>query len=361
MVTIKDVAREASVSVATVSRVLNGAGIVRPETARRIKDVASALRYTPHGGARSLITRKTHTLGVLLPDLYGEFFSEVIRGIDFAARAKGFHILVSRSYEGRIQIDEAIRAMRGRVDGVLLMSPDVDAESLLNVPASLPVVLLCSASRGGRTDSVTIQNFRGAREMVGHLLSLGHRRVAIIKGAARNYDAAERLRGYRTALRDVGVEPERSLEREGRFTEDGGYAATLELLAVKPRPTAIFAANDSMAIGALSALREAGVRVPEDMAVAGFDDIPLARYMDPPLSSVKVPISDLGARAVEMLLDRIVHKNGHTRKRERVSTELVIRRSCGAPSAERPPPSRLRSKSLETQIEVSEPAVQRIF
>jgi LacI family transcriptional regulator len=348
MVTIKDVAREAAVSVATVSRVLNGASVVRAETARRIKDVASALRYTPHGGARSLITKKTHTLGVLLPDLYGEFFSEVIRGIDSAARGTGYHILVSRSYEGRREIEEAMRAMRGRVDGVLLMSPDVDAESLLNVPSNLPIVLLCSASKGSEIDSVTIQNFRGARDMVAHLLSLGHRRIAIIKGAAGNYDAAERLRGYRTALRDAGVDPEHSLERDGEFTEDGGYAATLRLLEVKPRPTAIFAANDSMAIGALSALRESGVRVPADMAVAGFDDIPLARYMDPPLSSVKVPISDLGARAVEMLLGRIAHNNGHAPKRERVSTELVIRRSCGAPYAERPPPPTSRGRTSKT-------------
>jgi len=338
MVTIKDVAREASVSVATVSRVFNGAGVVRPETARRIRDVATALRYTPHGGARSLITSKTHTLGVLLPDLYGEFFSEVIRGIDFAARRSGYHLIVSRSYKGRSEIEEAMRAMRGRVDGVLLMSPDIDADSLLNVPSNLPVVLLCSASRGSEVDSVTIQNFRGAREMVGHLLSLGHRRVAIIKGASGNYDAAERLRGYRTALREAGITPDRSLEREGGFTEAGGYAATLELLAVNPRPTAIFAANDSMAIGALSALRESGARVPEDMSVGGFDDIPLARYMDPPLSSVSVPISDLGARAVEMLLHGIRHKNKHTRQRERVSTELVVRSSCGAPCTERPPP-----------------------
>lgn len=338
MVTIKDVARQANVSVATVSRVFSGANAVREETSRKIRDVAAALRYIPHGGARSLITARTHTLGVLLPDLYGEFFSEIIRGIDVAARLSGYHILVSSSYEGRGEIVEAMRAMRGRVDGVLLMSPDIDADSLLNVPSNLPIVLLCSASRGSDVDSVTIQNFRGARDMVGHLLSLGHVRVAIIKGAAGNYDASERLRGYRSALREAGIEPERTLEREGEFTEAGGYSATLELLAIEPRPTAIFAANDSMAIGALSALRESGVSVPGEMAVAGFDDIPLARYMDPPLSSVKVPISDIGERAVGMLLRRVAQENGHARQRHHVTTELVIRRSCGAPAAERPPP-----------------------
>jgi Transcriptional regulators len=338
MVTIKDVAREARVSVATVSRVLNGSGPVSDETKRRIREVAGRMRYVPHGGARSLITSRTDTLGVLLPDLYGEFFSEVMRGMDDTAQRSGFHLLISRSHADNDGVDAAMRAMRGRVDGVVVMSPDLDADSLLNIPTTIPVVLLCSVSRGNELDSLTIHNCRGAREMVSHLVSLGHRRIAIIKGARRNYDAAERLRGYRMALRDAGIAPDRTLEREGGFTEVGGYSATLDLLALEPRPTAIFAANDSMAIGALSALRESGVQIPDDMSVAGFDDIPLARYMDPPLSSVRVPICHLGSRAIEMLLHGVAHKNGHARKRERVSTELVIRRSCGAPPGERAPP-----------------------
>ena len=180
--------------------------------------------------------------------------------------------------------------------------------------------------------------------MVTHLVSLGHQRIAIIKGSPRNYDAAERLRGYRMALREGGITPESALERAGDFTEAGGYNATMALLAMSPRPTAIFAANDSMAIGALSALRESGVQVPDEMAVAGFDDIPLARFMDPPLSSVRVPICELGARAVEMLLHGITHKNDHPRRRERVSTELVVRRSTGGQPAERPPPKTLNGE-----------------
>ncbi|HEY6089644.1 MAG TPA: LacI family DNA-binding transcriptional regulator, partial [Gemmatimonadaceae bacterium] len=274
MVTIKDVAREANVSVATVSRVLNGSGPVKEETRRLIHEVAGRMRYVPHSGARSLITSKTETLGVLLPDLYGEFFSEVIRGMDDTAQKNGFHLLISRAYADRHGIETAMKAMRGRVDGIVAMSPDLDADSLLNLPSTIPVVLLCSVARGNELDSLTIQNCRGAREMVTHLVSQGHKRVAIIKGSPRNYDAAERLRGYRMALRDVGITPDAVLEREGDFTEAGGYNATLALLALKPRPTAIFAANDSMAIGALSALRESGVQVPEEMAVAGFDDIP---------------------------------------------------------------------------------------
>jgi LacI family transcriptional regulator len=218
------------------------------------------------------------------------------------------------------------------------MSPDLDEESLLNLPSTIPLVLLCSISRGNEIDSITIQNSRGAREMTAHLISLGHKRIAIIKGSPRNYDAAERLRGYRIALREAGITPDPLLERDGDFTELAGYSAALELLALKKRPTAIFAANDSMAIGALSALRVSGIAVPEEMAVAGFDDIPLARYMDPPLSSVHVPICELGAKAVDLLLHGITHKNDHARRRERVSTKLVIRRSTGGESAERPPP-----------------------
>ena len=340
MATIKDVAREAAVSIATVSRVFNDAAVVREETARRIRAVAANLRYAPHGGARSLITNRTNTLGVLLPDLYGEFFSELIHGIDVTARRSGYHILVSRSWEGRTEIEEAMRAMRGRVDGLLLMSPHIDEDALMNVPATLPVVLLCSESKGHSLSSVTIQNSRGAKEMVGHLIATGHTRIAIIKGSSGNFDAAERLKGYRSALREGGIAPDPLLECEGYFTECGGYEAAIELISRDPRPTAIFAANDSMAIGALSALRESGIRVPDSIAVAGFDDIPLARYMDPPLSSVHVPISKLGERGVEILLDAISHKHEHTRRRERVSTELIIRPSTGASSAERPPPMR---------------------
>ena len=341
MVTIKDVAREANVSVATVSRVLNGSGPVSAETQHRIREVAGRLRYIPHGGARSLITSKTNTLGVLLPDLYGEFFSEVIRGMDDTAQRHGFHLIISRSHATKHGIETAMRAMRGRVDGVVAMSPDLDAESLLNVPATLPVVLLCSVTRGNAIDSVIIDNCRGAREMVRHLIGLGHKRIAIIKGAPRNYDAAERLRGYRLALKEAGIKSERALELEGGFTEAGGYAAALRILDLNPRPTAVFAANDSMAIGALSALRESRVQVPRDIAVAGFDDIPFARYMDPQLSSVRVPICDLGARAIEMLLHGMSHKNTHPRRRERVQTELVIRQSCGGQLVERPPPQSL--------------------
>ena len=333
-VTIRDVARAAGVSVATVSRVFNNSGPVHVETRARIREVASEMRYSPNSAARSLITAKSNTLGVLLPDLYGEFFSEVIRGIDQTAQHNGYHVLVSSSHETLPRIEGAMRAMRGRVDGLIVMSPDIDAPTLAaNLPDSLPVVLLNCAVEGTSYDAISVDNFGGAYAMVRHLLSTGRHRVAIITGSSRNYDARERLRGYRAALRDVGAEPEEGWEIPGDFTETGGYQAAREIAALSPRPTAVFAANDAMAIGALSAFNELRLRVPDDIAVAGFDDIPMARYMNPPLTSVHIEISELGARAMNVLLAAVQEKNRHERRQIILPTTLVVRQSCGEVSS----------------------------
>jgi len=331
LVTIKDVAREAGVSVATVSRVWNDAAFVSPETRQRVSEIAARLGYSPHGAARSLITRTTHALGVLLPDLYGEFFSEIIRGIDHTAQADGYHILVSSSHDSKDEIDAALRSMRGRVDGMIIMSPDLEAQRTLHaLQGSFPVVLLNGGAESKAFDTITIENHEGASAMVRHLVQRGHRRIAMIAGPERNYDAAERLRGYRSALGESGIAPDPAFVLAGDFSELSGHRAARAMLALDPRPTAIFAANDSMAIGALSALREAGLRVPEDIAVAGFDDIPMARYMNPPLSTVHVDISKLGERATTLLLSSL--QNGERpRKQLQLATNLVIRSSCGGP------------------------------
>src|SRR5256885_10565960 len=171
MITIRDVAREAHVSVATVSRVFNGGGPVREETSRRIRDIAARLRYVPHGGARSLITRRTHTIGVLLPDLYGEFFSEVIRGIDLVAQRNGYHMLVSSSHSEQQALEAALGAMRGRVDGLIVMSPDLDQRTLRSsLAACSAVVWLHCAVRADEFDAIKIDNVGGAAEMTRHLL-----------------------------------------------------------------------------------------------------------------------------------------------------------------------------------------------
>ena len=328
--TIRDVAREAGVSVATVSRFFNDSGPVRYETRLRIDEVARRLRYVPNRAAQSLSTRRTRTIGVLLPDLHGEFFSEVIRGIDQAVQRSGWHMLLSSSHNDRAAIEAALRAMRGRVDGLIVMSPDLDAEALGgNLPAHLPVVLLNCVLDDGSYDSLNIDNYGGARALVGHLLAVGHRRIGVIRGPERNHDAQERLRGLRDELEAAGVPLEASLDVEGDFSESAGYRGAVRLVGAARPPTAIFACNDAMAIGALGALRDAGLRVPEEVAVAGFDDIPIARYVSPPLTTVRVAMSRMGERATERLFHAIEAQNRHDAVQEILPTELVIRRSCG--------------------------------
>jgi LacI family transcriptional regulator len=212
---------------------------------------------------------------------------------------------------------------------MIIMSPDVEARHTLHaLQGSYPVVLLNGGVESTAFDTISIQNHEGALAMTRHLLARGHRRIAMIAGPSRNYDAAERLRGYRTALTESGIALDDSLVAQGDFSETSGHQVVRQLLALERRPTAIFAANDSMAIGALSALRENGLRVPDDIAVAGFDDIPLARYMNPPLSTVHVDISELGERAAALLLQSLQESN-RPREQLQLSTTLVLRASCG--------------------------------
>lgn len=324
--TIRDVAAKARVSVATVSRVFNQKGPIREDTVRRVMGTAAKLQYVPHAGARSLSTRSTRTIGVLLPDLYGEFFSEVIRGVDVAARQRGYHILVSGSHSDAAEMSAMLRTLRGRVDGFVVMSPDLALGSISRaLPPETPVALLNCAAAGRRT--IRIDNYSGARGMTDHLLSLRHRRIAFITGPERNADAAERRRGYREALATIDAIP---LEFAGDFTEDSGYRIAPDILAMRKRPSAIFAANDAMAIGALRALREAHLRVPEDVALAGFDDIPIARYLTPPLTTVRVETAEMGRRAVDYLVDTIEKKTDPRRRHDVIATTLVVRESCGA-------------------------------
>jgi LacI family transcriptional regulator len=306
--------------VATVSRVFNRKGPIREDTMQRVMDVAGELQYVPHAGARSLSTRSTRTIGVVLPDLHGEFFSEVIRGIDLAARQAGFHLLLSGSHADREEMREVVQAMRGLIDGLIVMSPDLEPSALVaDLPSGIPVVML--NSRVGGHPSVTIDNSGGAKDVVRHLRSLGHRRISFIGGPMHNADAEQRRRGYRGAMKELKLE---ALEYHGTFTEESGFEAGRVIAALKKRPTAVFAANDAMAIGALSAFREAGLRIPEDLALVGFDDIPIARFLTPPLTTVKVPIAELGRKGFELLA------NGDgARLTAKLTTSLVVRRSSG--------------------------------
>ena len=336
MATIHDVAQLADVSIATVSRVLNGNLRVNEESRQRVMAAASQLDYWPNSTARSLTTRSNHVLGVLLPDLYGEFFSEVIRGIDQAARAQGHQVLISSSHADRETVLSAARSMRGRIDGLIMMAPDEEsAEAVDVIRRRFPVVLLNPRTPAGECDAVSIANFDGARAVTQHLLGHGHRSIAIVRGPAGNVDSDERLRGYHDALRSAGIQPSRSLELAGDFTESSGYRIAADLLRSKPRPTAVFAANDSMAVGLLCALGSHGVSVPGDLAVVGFDDIAIARYLNPPLTTVRVDAFGLGKHAVRMMLYRVRTPEPVPVRQEVLPAPVVVRRSCGTEPFER--------------------------
>jgi LacI family transcriptional regulator len=330
--TIKDVARLAGVSVATVSRVLNASAPVRDATRARVLEIARQLRFAPNGAARTLSRRRAGALGVILPDLHGEFFSELLRGIDQEAQRAGHSLLVSSSHHDSHGVSVAVRTMRGRVDGLLVMAPDVEAGALdAALPDGLPVVLLNRAP-GVTAASVMVDNYGGAHAMTTHLLALGHRRIGFVAGAVDNADSDERELGFRAALDEAGVSFDEELYVRGDFTEDGGWRGARELLSRAEPPSVIFAANDAMAVGVLSALRAMGIAVPSTVAVVGFDDIPIARFLNPPLTTVRVGIAALGARAVALLLDALGERSPpeSTPQRAVLPAELIVRDSCGA-------------------------------
>jgi LacI family transcriptional regulator len=291
---------------------------------------ANDLRYVPHAGARSLITRRTDTVGVLLPDLHGEFFSELIRGMDTAARASGRHLLISSSHGSASEAAQAILTLQGRVDGLLVMSPHADTRLLAaNLPEALPVVLMNTRIASAGYAALSVDNYGGATAMMRYLIDCGYSRIAFIGGPALNFDADERLRGYRDAL---AAERGGGMILSGDFSEASGYKAGLELCAKSERPDAIFAANDMMALGCLFALTGHGLRVPDDIALAGFDDVPIARFASPPLTTVRVRIADLGRLAFERLVAEIDGDAGKARVNEQLACELVVRQSTGKPA-----------------------------
>jgi LacI family transcriptional regulator len=235
-----------------------------------------------------------------------------------------YHLLVSSSHN-----EAALKFMRGRVDGIIIMSPQVDSDILLaNLPKSLPVVLLNCHINNPHFETIVTDGFSGAREMVAYLLSIGHTRIAVIKGDNDNSESQERLRGFRAAMTDHGLPYDTGMEFDGDFTEASGFEAARKILEMKERPTAIFAFNDSMAIGAIGAIREAGLHIPDDISICGFDDIPVAKYLSPSLTSVHVPIHDLGVMAITRLFHRLLKQSMDDTTQTFVKTTVCIRDSC---------------------------------
>ena len=335
MVTIRDVAREAGVSVASASRALNQHTNVTPETRERVEHAARRLHYVPHEGARSLTRRRSDAIGVVLPDLFGEFFSELVRGIDKVAHANGLQLLLSNMHGSPHETTSAIRAMRGRVDGLLVMPPEGDSSYLPDgLPPGLPAVLINHGATHGEASAIGVDNYGGAKAMTAHLVERGYRQIAHIAGPRHNRDARERQRGFVDAM--AAITGERApVVVPGDFTEGSGVEATHLLLAGKVPFGAIFCANDMMALGCIRVLTDAGLAVPDDVGVAGFDDIPLAHYASPPLTTMKIHIAEIGERAMTRLLNRMRDPESAA-EYQIVAPELVARASTARGRGQEP-------------------------
>lgn len=331
--TLEEIARLAGVSRSTVSRVINHHPHVRPEVRERVWKVIREVGYHPHAAARNLATRRSQIIGVVIPETLPKVFSDpyfpaVLRGISDALAERGYHLMLSL-LSPQQEEDFYQRALRGHVvDGIIVLSAQVTDPLIARAYRDgLPVVSIGRYPEEPGVSYVDADNLEGGRMATEHLLRLGRRRVATIAGPQTMAPGIDRLEGYRLALQAWGLSPRPEWIAEGDFTEAGGYMAMRRLLPA--RPDAVFVASDLMAVGALKAIREAGLRVPEDIALVGYDDVELARYTDPPLTTVRQPIYDLGRIAVQLLLRQLEEGN---REPQRVilPTELVIRSSCGA-------------------------------
>ena len=323
---IHDVARAAGVSVATVSGSLTTRESVAPATRERVLAAADALRYAPNRAARGLSTGRTGNLGVIVPDLGNPFFHEVLRGAQARARLADHAVFVADGQESAAEEETLIGAMGKQVDGIIICSSRLAPATLAALDRTPAVVLLNRRIRG--RPSVVFDSASGMRQAVSHLAGLGHRRVAFVSGPRRSWSDQQRRRGLRGAADTAGIEWVAIGPVSPRF--DGGVAVAERVLA--ERVTAVLAYNDLVALGILSRLAELGVGVPDELSVVGFDDIPVAAMVTPPLTTVALPTADAGAAAVEMLLD----DPGPVART--LPARLVVRASTGAPG----PPSSTR-------------------
>lgn len=328
--TVKDVAREAGVSIASVSRVINGSDRVATDTRARILEVIGRLRYVPNYGAASLVTRQNKLIGVLLPELHGEFFAALVCGIEDAARRHGLHILISNA-SGDDEADaRLIATLRGKVGGLLVMAPHLRQELLAKyLPDDMPTVMMNTFCLEKNRCMLMIDNYGAAMAAMQHLSRCGRNRVLHISGPEGNFDAAERARGYRDAL--ALYWPAASpLIIPGNFLQESGFEAGRRIAALAERPDGVFAANDTMAVGAAKALQEAGLAIPGDVALVGFDDIPLASLVSPALTTMRIDVADFGRRGLEQLVHCIENPQSSYRAMDPIRPTLVIRKSCGA-------------------------------
>jgi LacI family transcriptional regulator len=341
--TVYDVAARAGVSIATVSRTLRLPETVRPETRQRVTEAARELGYVPSGSARGLARKSTGVLGICFidenvvdeaaekptEDAETFYWDEVIRGVERAGWRHDFAVLIAATTSARA--DSLTNDIAGRVDALAILAQRVPTEELAVIAKRVPTVLIAARTDIEGVDSIQVANSRGMRQLVRHLIRVHDcRSFAFIGGPAESHDAGARFSGFRRELREQGLPTPTRPFHPGDFTITSGAAAAAELLAAGALPDAIVCANDQMAVGVVRALVTAGVRVPGDVRVTGFDGIEPGRHLTPALTTVRQPMRDMGRLAVELLINRLAARDTPAVSRT-LPVEVVTRASCGCP------------------------------
>jgi DNA-binding LacI/PurR family transcriptional regulator len=332
MATIKDVAAEAGVSIATVSKILNDSQYSSGKSRTKVMAAIKKLGYQPNHIARSMVRGKTKLIALVVPDIRNDFFTQVARGVEDIANKYDYRVILCNTDEDPGKQSKYLEMLRGGiVDGFIIAPADDDDALIKKVePGRLPFVFIDRVCSGVQADAVVVDNRDGSYRAVQHLLDNGYRRIGFIAGKRDIFTGRERWRGYQQALGDYEIALDDQLIKDGRFTIEGGYLAMKALLALEQRPEAVFVSNYSMTIGALKAMTELRLKIPQEIAVVGFDDSDWAEFFVPPLTVIRQPTYTMGTLAGEILFQRLFESETSERKEIFLRPELVIRKSCGA-------------------------------
>ncbi len=336
MATIHDVAKRAGVAPITVSRVINNSGYYSQETRERVEAAIAELGYVPNMLARSLRSKRTHTLALVLTDITNPFFTSIARGVEDTASDAGYTVIYCNTDEFEAEEEKYLQLLlQKQVDGILLVPACSSPKSVEFIQEQgTPVVVLDRRIPGVKTDSVRCDSEEGAYRLVQLLLSLGHQRIAILTGSRDVSTAEDRVIGYVQALEEAGLAREKRVYY-GAFTLLSGYKTAQQALSASPRPTALFAANNFIAIGALKALKDAGLKVPEDITIVSFDELPPTMVVDPFLTVAVQPAYEMGQKAIELLLARLDGRSPDCCQEIILPIEIVIRGSSGSARTDR--------------------------
>lgn len=330
-VTIKDIATEVGISYATVSRALNDKPGVKNDIRLRILTVAKQMGYYPNAVARSLVTRETRTIALVIPDITNPFFPEVARGVEDAATRAGYNVFLCNTNWDMVKELSFLELFKSRrIDGLILASSS-DESAIIDefVMTNAALVILNSFDREFACHRVVTDNVRGGYLAGKHLLGLGHRRIGFIGGLPTARSTIDRYVGFCMALEETGLDVDQSLARYGSFTWESGLGNTMDLLNKREKPTAIFAANDLMALGVIQAADELGLEIPKDLAVIGFDDIVFSSYPRVHLTTIAQPKQLIGETAAKMIIDELHFGRKQVKQNVVLEPDLVVRKSCG--------------------------------